>query len=310
MFPGCVIGVLQNGTSQVFPFGHFTYDEDSPLVENDTFYDLASITKSIPLASLAAIFIAEGKLQLSDKVRMYIPELRNDYDATIEDLLRYRVKGPRMSVLAFRTFEQIRTHIFERGFDGPPGKSEYSNLPAYVLGVVLERVGEASLAKLGHRYMFEPLAMAQTTFFPSASSCVPTEIQNGTIVQGIVHDESARLFVKARRSVGHAGLFSSSGDLLKFANALLQGKFPAVVESAQKGLGWTVDQAWFMGTHVSKGTFGKTGFTGTSIVIDPTKKKALVILSNRTYPARPVDATSLTSAVNIFRRDVADIVFG
>jgi CubicO group peptidase (beta-lactamase class C family) len=311
VFPGCTIGVLRNATCEIFPFGHFTYNADSPKVERETIYDLASITKSIPTASLCALFIDAGKIRLNDSAKKYIPELQNDRDATIEDLLRYRVKGPRMSVLNFKTFEQIRTHIFENGFDGPPGKEEYTNLPAYLLGIIIERVGGGSLAALSHHYLFKPLEMEHTTYFPSVSDCAPTEMQYGETILGVPHDESARVFAHARRSCGHAGLFSTAQDLLTYSEAMLMSKMPfdTIGQAAENGLGWAVNQDWFMGTHASKKAFGKTGFTGTSIVIDRAKKTALVILSNRCYPTRPLDAASLTSAVNIFRRDIADIVF-
>jgi CubicO group peptidase (beta-lactamase class C family) len=215
-----------------------------------------------------------------------------------------------MSTLTFRTFQQIRTHIFEHGFVGPPGESEYSNLPAYLLGVVLERVGGGSLAALADHYLFKPLGMEQTTYFPSKDDCAPTEIQNGEVIQGIVHDESARVFAQARRSCGHAGLFSTAGNILTFLEAMLTSKFPDVLISAEDGRGWTVNQNWFMGSRVSEKAFGKTGFTGTSIVADRSKNTALVILTNRTYPTRPQDATSLESSINHFRRDVAEMMFG
>lgn len=265
------------------------------MTEN-TIYDLASITKSIPTASLALTFITEGKVSLTDTVKKYIPELQNDHGATIEDLLRYHVRGQRMSTLSFKTFEQIRTHILEHGFDGPKTERSYTNLPGYVLGVILERVGGTSLALLSDTYFFAPLGMKSTTFFPAKSDCAPTEVQDGEIVQGIAHDESTRVFAKARRSVGHAGLFSNARDLLTFLEALLQGKFPAVLKGAQDGLGWEL---------LERGKFGKTGFTGTNVALHPKTATALVILSNRTYPKRPTD----TSAINAFRKDVKDIVF-
>jgi len=308
-FPGCVIGVSQNGTREILVTGGFTYEDSSPRVTADTVYDLASITKSIPTASLALTFISEGKLQLSDPVKKYIPELQNDYGATIEDLLRYRVRGARMSTLPYRTFEEVRTHIIENGFDGPPGSSAYANAPAFVLGIVLERIAGSSLAVLGHRYFFEPLGMKHTSFFPAESDCAPTEIQSGEVIQGIAHDESTRIFARARRTVGHAGLFSTAGDLLKFLEAMLDGRLSVVREGAQLGLGWAIAEPWFAGSHVSDSAFGKTGFTGTSVLVDGAKTTALVILSNRTYPTRPPDAASQESAINIFRRDIADIVF-
>jgi CubicO group peptidase (beta-lactamase class C family) len=294
VFPGCVIGTLSGGERTVRSFGD-TY----PI------YDLASITKSIPLASLAAIFSAEGKIALTDKVKTYVPELQNDFGATIEDLLRYRVQGVQMSSLRFETFEEIRTHALERGFAAPPGESAYTNLPAFVLDIVIERVAGASLAALAHQHFFEPLGMHDTTFFPAGDLCAPTEVVDGATVQGIPHDESARVFARARRSVGHAGLFSTAGDLLKFAAYLIEHPDAPIVKAAEQGLGWQVNDANFMGAHAHAEMFGKTGFTGTSIIIDVLRKRALVILSNRTYPTRPADG----SAINAFRRDIADIFF-
>jgi CubicO group peptidase (beta-lactamase class C family) len=303
VFPGCVIGALQNGQAHVMSFGSLAYD-DRP-VRHEKVYDLASITKSIPVASLASRFCEEGKFALMDSVKTYLPELQNDFGATIEDLLQYRVKGPRMAMLRFSTFEEVRTLALERGFDGPPGEREYANFPAFVLGIILERVGGAQLPTLAHRYFFEPLQMRETTFFPSASDCAPTEIVNGEEIRGMVHDESARIFARKRRAVGHAGLFSTAEDLLKFARYLLDNPASAIVRDAQDGLGWQINDPYLFGSSGMPSAFGKTGFTGTSIMIDPHGKRALVILSNRTYPQRPADG----SAINAFRCDIVDIVF-
>ena len=310
VFPGCVIGLVRkSGERDVAAFGNFTYESGSASVAEDTIYDLASVTKSIPVASLALTFIAEGKLKLTDTVVKYLPELRNDYGATIEDLLRYRVQGPRLSQLTYPTFEQIHTHILEHGFNGPPGERLYTNIPAYILGLVLERIGGASLTALSQRYFFEPLNMGDTTFFPHDIARIPpTEVVEGKEIRGIVHDESARVFSRARRTVGHAGLFSTAPDILNFLEALLSGKFPVIVDGAQKGLGWQLNQSWFMGTAAGEHTFGKTGFTGTSVLCDIERGVAFVILSNRTYPVRPSDATSIHSAINVFRAEIADIL--
>lgn len=312
VFPGCVMGVIsQDGERKVMAMGRVRYDERAPEVNKDTIYDMASVTKSIPLASLVLSFIAEGKLLLEDSVKKYLPELENDYDATIEDLLRYRVKGPRMATIALKTFEEIRTHILEKGFDGPPGKEKYSNIPAFLLGLIVERVGNAILPALAEEYFFDPLGMKDTTFFPhDIERIAPTEIVDGKEIRGTVHDESARVFAHARRAVGHAGLFSTAPDMLNFLDALLQGKYPAIVDGAEKGLGWHLSQSWFMGKQCGGLCFGKTGFTGTSVACDVQKGIGLVILSNRTYPTRPEDAMSLSSAINRFRSEIADVVFG
>lgn len=318
VFPGCAIGVVRaSGERSVFRCGNLTYDADSPAVCEDTAYDLASVTKSIPLASLALALIDRGSLYLGDRVSSYLPDLHNDYGATIEDLLHYRVRGLALSKLQVRTFEEVRTQALEHGFNAPPGEYAYTNLPAFILGIILERVTGSSLAALAHEEFFEPLGMRATTFFPSASDCAPTEIDdqvNGRgpasvktsarkEVRGLPHDESAYKFALARRSVGHAGLFSTAPDILNFLEALLKGKYPHVTDGARAGLGWQTEGD-FLGSYASPGSFGKTGFTGTSVAVDTERGLAWVILSNRTYPKRPSD----NSAINGFRAAIADIL--
>jgi CubicO group peptidase (beta-lactamase class C family) len=282
-------------------------------VREDTTYDLASVTKSIPLAALTAILIEQEKLSLTDLVRTYLPELHNDHDATIEDMLRYRVRGLQLSKLHLKTFEEIRTHVFEHGFDAKAGERAYTNLPAFLLGVVIERISGESLAALSDKMFFKPLGMEKTTFFPTPSDCAPTEMDDRGEVRGLPHDESAYVFARARRAVGHAGLFSTASDLLRFLSVLLNVGHPVsymneeftkpLIEAAERGLGWEVQASW-MGNYATDKTFGKTGFTGTCVCVDRTKSKAFVILSNRTYPHRPTDNT----AINTFRRDIAEVV--
>jgi CubicO group peptidase (beta-lactamase class C family) len=291
----------------VVPCGRLTYETKAPLVSAQTVYDLASVTKSVVTASLILTYIEEGKLKLADTVHQYIPELCNHYGATIEDLLRYRVRGARLSMLKNKTFEELRTRILEHGFDAPPSDSDYTNVPAYVLGILLERISHVSLAASAHRYFFEPLDMDATTYFPTVSDCAPTEIDalgGRNEVRGLPHDESAYVFARARRSVGHAGLFSTAPDLRVFLQALLEGKYPHIVAGAQSGLGWQTSGD-FLGSYASPYAFGKTGFTGTSMCVDREKGIAVVILSNRTYPKRPESS----AAINAFRREIADTVF-
>jgi CubicO group peptidase (beta-lactamase class C family) len=318
VFPGCVVAVAYRaGDRMVLPSGRLSYAADAMGVTEDTVYDLASVTKSIPTSSLALTLIREGRLRLDDRVSSYVPELRSDYGATIEDLLRYRVQGIALSKLRVATFEEVRAHALERGFDGLPGAYAYTNLPAFILGIALARITGRSIAASAQQEFFDPLGMRATTFFPSASDCAPTEIvdqANGRgpasvktsackEVRGLPHDESAYKFAVARRSVGHAGLFSTASDLLHFLEALLQGKYQHVTEGARSGLGWQTEGD-FLGSHASPKSFGKTGFTGTSVAVDIEKGLAWVILSNRTYPKRPSD----NSAINGFRAAIADIL--
>ena len=312
VFPGCVIGVIQSGQRTVLPFGSLTYSADSPRVTENTVYDIASVTKSIPTASLVLDTIAAGHLALTDPVVKYLPHLQNHFDATIEDLLRYRVNGVQMSALSFASADVIESDIFASGFSAPAGESQYTNLPAYLLGLILERVLGESLDAVAQRKLFSRFDMNRATFFPDSiptEQIAPTEIDTRRgIVCGLPHDESAYVFAKAGRAAGHAGLFSTAPDLLNFFEPLLAGEELVILAGAQRGLGWQVGESYFMGNHSSVHTFGKTGFTGCSVLCDTGRGVALVILSNRTYPKRPIDATSTSSAINVFRSDIADIV--
>ncbi len=311
VFPGCVVGAVSaDGRRVIVPVGNSTYEEGSGAheVRAATVYDLASITKSIPLASLASLFVDEGRFRLSDAVIEYLPELYNDYGATIEDLLRYRVRGVQLSTLRHLSAGEIRTFVLNHGFDGPPGESVYTNFPALILGMIIERVGEASVSELGARYFFEPLDMKATTYFPNPVECAPTELDERGEVCGLPHDESAYQFALAHQSAGHAGMFSTAPDLLNFLHALLYSAdvghpMSYISEGAAQGLGWQTTGDFF-GSHASPGSFGKTGFTGTSVCVDVQKGRGFVILSNRTYPKRPPD----DHAIHTFRSDIADII--
>lgn len=308
VFPGCVVGIVRGSEQTILPFGTFAYDDRR--VRDDTIYDLASITKSIPVALLVAHALDERKFQLDDPILAYLPELRNDFGATIEDLLRYRVSGPRLSRLAHLSADALERAVFEHGFDGPPGSGEYSNVPAFFLGMILERVYQKSLDVLAGERIFDLLGLRRTFFGrgEDTENIAPTEIVDGETICGIVHDESARVFARAGRSVGHAGLFSNIPDLLVLLHALLSDRFPRAVERAVNGLGWQTS-GYLFGTRSHARAFGKTGFTGTSIVCDLDRGAGFVILSNRTYPHRPSDAGREHSAINELRRDIADIVF-
>jgi CubicO group peptidase (beta-lactamase class C family) len=308
LFPGCVVGIVwKSGERIVLPFGNFTYDARSPVVEENTVYDLASITKSIPLASLALLMIANGKLKRDTMVRTHVPELKNHYDATVQDLLTYRVQGPQLALLKDKTSDELLAHVFESGFSAPPGESLYTNLPALLLGLIIERVEGTSLDRLAKTELFSPFGMRWTGFFPSQPQLIPpTEVDDWRgEVQGLPHDESAYVFAKEKRAAGHAGLFSSAHDILHFLETLLYGDLRPVTGGAQMGLGWQVSDPRFMGEHARPLTFGKTGFTGTSCVVDMDRGVAFVILSNRTYPKRP----QTDAAIYRFRADIADMIF-
>ncbi len=331
VFPGCVVGAVQSGGSRVIiPAGNFTYDPESRKMEADSVFDIASVTKSIPTSSLALKLLEKGKIRLEDKLSDFLPVSENPEmePVTMEHLLTHTLDwGFRLAEMKEKPREEIIAALFSAKFRSAPGTTFfYSNATSILLGLVMEKIYGDSLGKLGADVFFSPLGMSRTTFRPleilEREEIVPTEIQDwrGGLVQGEVHDESAWAL---KAPVGSAGLFSCVPNLLNFMEMLLnKGEFGSKryfkesaineiltdrgkVVGTHIGLGWELDQSWYMGTSRDGKRFGKTGFTGCSCVCDIESEKALVILSNRVYPKRKKDSSDM----NEVRRDIADIVF-
>jgi len=230
VFPGCVVGVVQSsGERLVLPFGGFMYEQSAPSVTEDSLFDVASITKAIPTAALAAQFIVEGTLRLDDRVADLIPSLHGPYQERI--LVRHLLTqtldfGFRLSSLREETPEKILERIFEADLRRPPGEAyAYHNATSILLGFVVERVSSQRLDRAAQEHFFEPLGMRRTTFTPDAfpkAQIIPTEHDpwRGRLIHGEVHDESAWK-LRQKRIVGSAGLFSTAGDLLTFLEMLL-----------------------------------------------------------------------------------------
>ncbi len=330
IFPGCVIGVVKvSGEREILPFGHFTYESDSSSVAEDTIYDLASVTKSIPTGSLALQLIEEGKLNLEDKLIDYVPEFRNSdrENVLIKHLLTYTLDGYGLASLKEKTAKGLYETILTHDFENRPGTVfKYSNIPAALLGLVIEKITGEALDVLAEERFFKPLKMNRSTHHPehfSKDEIVPTEIDDWRgLVQGVVHDESAYVCKQENKIVGHAGLFSTAPDILNFLEMLLHKgtfygkKYFSDETIAQMGtnqiselgdftgLGWELNQPRYMGDYCTEHTFGKTGFTGTLCVVDVAKGIGYVILSNRIYPSRPPDSR----AINAFRKSIGEII--
>jgi CubicO group peptidase (beta-lactamase class C family) len=317
-FPGCVVGIVtREGRKVILPFGNYTYSPDAPEVKEETVYDTASITKSIPTSCLALRFLEEGRLKLTDKLILYIPEYQGLYreQITLFHLLTQTLEFPfRLSSFANYSPGRILQEIFSANLLSKPGeKYIYCNSTSILLGILIERALQRKLDKLAEEYFFGPLAMKRTTFHPyrfSLAEIVPTEIENGKIVQGIVHDESARVLVSSSMTPGSAGLFSTVPDLLIFLQMLLTGgKLSGrnyfrhetieamytnqLAKTHQRvGLGWEISAPWMGKTH-SKKVFGKTGFTGCFVLVDMGYGIGIVVLSNHTFPMRVRDRIPL-----------------
>lgn len=309
----------------------------------NTVFDIASLTKVCPTSTLALSYILEGKLDIDTKVVDFIPELQTNYreDIRIFHLLThsldYRVP---MKTLRELPPEGILNALYTYQFAKAPGEDfNYGNPASVLLGIILQRLAGADLQQQGRERFFEPLGMTRSGWDPLSrdwnpvpkNEIAPTEFCNfrGREIQGEIHDESAWVLRKLF-PVGSAGMFSCVPDLLKFVKMVLNdepkgildlvsrnafaredaAKFmPAgatAAEGACTALGWELAQSKFMGSHISPRTFGKTGFTGASIVCDPIAGTAVILLSDFTYPHREPNA----DRIHAFRACLADAFFG
>lgn len=340
VFSGCVVGLrMPDRSLRVLPMGFDDYLVDGrgehleqvrPVVA-DSVFDLASVTKSIPIATLALQAILAGELDADVPVYTWLPELANGYreDVRLWHLLTHSLdyRFP-LSSLKDCPPTDILQRIFSHPYGEAPGSSfSYGNAASLLLGILLERLRGESLPVQAHTRIFSPLGLVDMGWFPkeriAPERIVPTEICSwrGRLLRGEVHDESAYAM---GRPVGSAGLFGTVPDLLRVLDMLLaDGEFqgqrimaPGVLKQlthnalahlAGQGtaLGWELANPRFMGDHCGPACFGKTGFTGTSVVGNAQRGLGVVLLSNFTWPHR--EAT--VERIYAFRRRLHDWVF-
>lgn len=333
IFPGAVVGIIKNDRKEFFSFGHFTYDQGATLVKKDTVYDVASVTKAIPLSCLLLFLIDKKIIKLKDRVVDYLPEFNGGSGKDkilIKHLLTYTIEldAPKMSSLKSMSPDDIVRSIIMSPLKSPAGtRMIYTNSTALIIGLLLKKITGKMVDELAEEYFFKPLKMRKTTFRPleflKKEEIVPTEICDwrGYLVHGEVHDESSFTLQK-KYFLGISGLFSTAPDLLIFLEMLLnKGEIGGmrffseeIIKSMCEnqlaeiggvaGLGWKLNQPSFMGQY-SVNTCGMTGFTGPVVLWDSLKRIGLVMLTNRTYPKRPLD----NLAINKIRSALADTVF-
>lgn len=333
VFPGAVVGYADQNDMQILPFGSLTYNAGSEKVSTETIYDLASVTKVIPTSSIILSLLEKGLIFPDDQVITFIPEIKNPArdKLLVKHLLTFTdaLDLPHgITPYAPDGAQAILNAIYSAPLKHPPGQHyEYSSAPSLLLGIIAERILKKSLDHIADDMFFRPLGMCSTTFHPyrlNKDLVAPSEINERGEVRGQVHDEAAWALYQTGMVSGHAGVFSSAKDLLIFEQMLLadgeyQGRryfepstvksmYTELVNDGEFGmsLGWEMNQSDYMGSRISAKTFGKDGFTGTMILIEPDKKKCLVMLSNRTYPRRP----ETRDAIHRVRRELSDIVLG
>ena len=318
-FPGATVAVGYRGKLSLHAFGNLSYAAKSPAVDTRTMYDIASLTKVVATTTLVAKLV-EGDfpvpLDLDARVERYLPEWASGpqpewrHQVTVRHLLTHTSGLP-----AFKEYwrtskskQETLAKIFAEPLDCEPGTKEiYSDLGIILMAEIVERLTGRTLDDLAKTYIFTPLAMKDSMLRPPKKlwpSIAPTEIDNNLrhrLLQGEVHDENA--FAIGGVS-GHAGVFSTAPDLAAFCQMLLNGGVyahhrilrratiaqftaPQQLSSGTRTLGWAVPtEGGSSGHYFSPYSFGHTGFTGTSIWIDPDRQLFVVLLTNRVHPTR------------------------
>jgi serine-type D-Ala-D-Ala carboxypeptidase len=328
-FPGAAAVVGRRGSAVYSEgFGRTSWSVDAPSVSPDrTVYDLASLTKVIGTTTAIMLLFDDGKIKLDDQVRTYFPEFsggEKDF-VTVRDLLTHRSglpAGRDLWRLAWSPTD-ARRMVLETPLEYAPGTHYiYSDLGADILGFIAERVSGKKLDALLTERVFAPLGMTETWYkVPTAarSRTAPTAMISvrGYSLQGDVHDENAAALGGV---AGHAGLFSTAGDLSVFATMMLnKGVYKgtrivsdSTVElftaraAGSRALGWDTcagHNGGGCGRYLSAKAFGHTGFTGTSIWIDPDRDMFVVLLTNRVFESRARRPERVIADV---RADVAD----
>lgn len=293
-------------------------------VREDTVFDLASITK-IFVATTLLTLVDDGRLDLDEPVATWLPAFRSGERTavTARGLLTHTAGLPAELDLArgwpdrpSRVDALLRTPLIHT----PGTEFEYSCVGFLVAGLLAEAVTQRLLADLVRERVCEPLGLHDTGYLPSAvlrRRTAATEFQGALgrgLVHGEVHDEASW---SIGGTGGNAGIFGTAADLARFgevlrgagrllapatATAMIRDHLPSTMDPGfRHGLGVRVDDPAFMGPLASSGAFGHTGFTGTSLVVDPSRDLVVVLLTNRVHPSRE------WSDVSELRRAIAEL---
>ncbi len=340
-FPGADILVARRG-KVVFRkvYGDSQWIPERVSLNKSMMFDLASITKPVATATSIMILVERGKIRLWDKVKNYIPEFSVYVDKdgrTHEDARLWHLLTHTSGLPPYCDAQEIEDkygapcpvdilvdHIGQLEKTNAPGTEfHYSCLGYISLARIVKIVTGQSIAEFSKENIFDPLSMTHTTYIPSdefQTLCVPTEVTDGVPLTGVVHDPLAKL---QGGISGNAGLFSTADDLAVFAQMMLNGGqigtkrilsplsvarmtsvFPEV-KFAGRGLGWDLNSVYSTngGDLFGELSYGHTGYTGTSIWIDPETQTIVIFLTNRVHPD---DSGAIVS----LRSQVANIVAG
>ena len=332
--PGAVV-LVGRGDRVVYQkaIGRRAVDPAPEAMTLDTIFDVASLTKVVATTTSVMKLIEDGRVRLPDRVSTYIPgfERYNKGNITVRQLMAH-TSGLRPDVDLgdmWNGYDRAIELAIEEIPTAPPGERfVYSDINYFLLGDIVKRVSGLPLDQFAKKHIFDPLGMKDTGFVPAESlrpriapteKCTPygwpCEGPDMQMLRGVVHDPTARRMAGV---AGHAGLFSTAADLSVFCRMLLNGgryngvrilspltvaKMTSPVSAPGdpnvRGLGWDIDSSFSSnrGELLPIGSFGHTGFTGTSLWIDPLTETFVVFMSNRLHPDGRGDVTPLRARV-------------
>jgi CubicO group peptidase (beta-lactamase class C family) len=332
--PGAVLCI---GTAEkvlwLYACGYRREVPTKQLMRPDTIFDLASLTKVVATAPAICWLWQQGQVDLHAPVRRYVPEFSGGHKnrVTVLHLLTHTSGLP-----AFKNYLQmgmrgdtILADICRTRLQALPGTQFcYSDLGFILLGEIVRRVSGRDLNAFCRHHLFAPLGMRQTRFNPPKSwhaRCAATTWRDGVMLQGVVHDPNAYALGGV---AGHAGLFSVATDLARYCQMLLrEGELDGVrvfepevvramrtdhcpVNGVQRGLGFDIHSPYspqMKGDKLPVSVFGHTGYTGTSLAVDPVAGIFFVLLTNRVHPDDTRNIAALRKAVANF---IAEAVYG
>ncbi len=330
-FPGAALAIGRGGVvAKLDGYGYFTYDSDH-LVTPESVFDLASLTKVVATTMAAMKLYDEGRLDLDARVVEYLPEFGQSGkdQVTVRQLLTHSsglIPYRAFHVLGITSRRSLIDSVMAEKLIYKPGtESRYSDLGMITLMLVIECITGQSFDEYVQTRIFEPLGMHNTGFRGTGNrdpSVVPTELDayfRHRLIQGEVHDETAWILGGVS---GHAGVFSTVEDLTRFAYMLMnEGRVdgeefisPETIrlftrvqdpDLSTRALGWDTkspDGYTSAGTRFGPNSFGHTGFTGTSLWIDPDADLFVIFLTNRVFPTRE------NGKITEFRPRLADAV--
>ena len=308
--PGGVLWLEHQGASYHKTYGNRSLVPAAEPMTEDTLFDAASLTKVIACTPAVMLLAERGQVNLDERVQTYIPEFKGDgKEAITVRQLMLHLSGLRGDIETSTDWHgqqaAIQKACTEKLLTSPGTSFRYSDINFFLLGEIVQRVSHQPLEEFVAREIYQPLKMTDTGYLPPSAKLpriAPTEVVNGKPYRGVVHDPTARHMGGV---AGHAGLFTTAPDLARFSRMLLnRGSLEGVQifkpetvdlmtsvqtppsQSSRRGLGWDIDSGYSgpRGKLFPLGSYGHTGWTGTSLWIDPFSQSFVIFLSNRNHP--------------------------